>query len=287
MKKAWVFLLAAVVLNVPAVACTTSAPGDASSSESDLRDTDDNEFTNITSAVGNNIYIELFPGGGAVGNCPHTVMWLSYEDTTGFFAGETSLEVWYGVPSGAEKSSATIPMAPSTSVGLEHPTFEAFVCFPHADLPSVNVAFANAAKWDSNDSKNYSYVFTPQEQNPVASVHTAVGNDVGITINLNTSANENCGASPALELLYTDRTHFFGGAGSIGMWVRFHTHDHRDTSHNVTMYGSGGQYTTARFCLSDDEAKAGTLEMAFSDDAKEKWDSNNAQNYFANPVSPP
>ena len=58
-------------------------------------------------------------------------------------------------------------------------------------------------------------------------------------------------------------------------------------AHTVTLSNDRGAYRSTRFCLGDDEANAKTLEMAFSDTAKHKWDSDNSHNYFANPISPP
>lgn len=110
------------------------------------------------------------------------------------------------------------------------------------------------------------------------------GNSIAVDIaapGSSAPSEQNCNASQTeLDILYADNSTFFGGASTISVWSR--TTD--ESGHQTTVTDSAklasGVYVVSH-CL-DASAKESSIELAFSDDGKHKWDSNSSKNYLVN-----
>jgi hypothetical protein len=239
----------------------------------------------FVSADGNRIGIDFVPPGSdlpSIGTCPKNQIELDvlYLDDTNFFGGAPAIRIFSRTTdqSGTKTSVTETAKQDAGAYSVVH-------CFdPTAKESTIEVAFSDAAgtKWDSDNGKNYLIDLKaspkPPPADPKGGRDTIVGNHVDFEIVLDPGGNANC-ARPVLALTYDDKKSFFGNADELSLFWRVNSKTHE--AHDFAPLVPGEhphQFESARLCM-DWPADAESLELAITDRAHQKWDSNNGQNY--------
>jgi hypothetical protein len=208
---------------------------------------------------------------------------VEYDDAAGFFGSAQDLRAPITLHAHTnEKQSAS---ARTISLGRTSGTkFVGVFCGlgskDFLDVAEIAVSDLAGHRWESNDSRNYVQPFANERFS--ANLTSSLGAAISVDLIADWPTGASC-ASSGFFVSYDDKTQFFGGAANIHAVARLHRHaggakDVRQVDVSLSKGATGSYQGLSCGSLAGDEVLDG-IELAFSNAAKTKWDSNASKNY--------
>jgi hypothetical protein len=214
--------------------------------------------------------------------CASGAVLINYQDNAGLFGSLTDLEgpitVYWHSAAGQLRDSRTLLMP-----RVDDKTFLGVWCglAPPEDVDMVELAFGDGhGRWDSNASHNYLARFANRRF--TAALTSGVGARLTVDYVDDWPTGAAC-ATPGFFITYEDTRRYFGDAQNIRAVAQLERHAGLSSGLEekvlvLTSDGSGVFRGISCASLGGPEV-LDTLQLAFSDLAQQKWDSNLSRNY--------
>jgi hypothetical protein len=208
---------------------------------------------------------------------------VEYDDAAGFFGSAQELRAPISLRTHTNEKQSAITRTISLARTSGTKFVGVFCGLGSKDLLDVaEIALSDSAghRWDSNDSRNYVQTFANERFS--ASLTSGLGAAIAVDVIADWPTGAAC-ASSGFFVSYDDKAHFFGGAANIHAIARLHRHagaakDVREVDVLLSKGTTGSYQGLSCGSLAGDEVLDG-IELAFSNAAKTKWDSNASKNY--------